>query len=181
MNKKIINNEKEIGFKKSKIMVLTALLFAVAIVLSIVENSLPPLIVTVPGVKLGLSNIAVMYALFFLGKNQALMIAVLKSFFVFITRGSIASLLSFSGGILSLVVMIILMIVFKDKISYLMISIFGSVFHNIGQFIAISFIFTSVYIWAYLPILLIAGVVAGIATATLLKFIFPAFKKLGLK
>ena len=171
----------KMSFKTPKVMVLTAMLFAVAIVLAVVENILPPILVTGPGVKLGLSNIAVMYALFFVGKRQAFMIAVLKSFFVFITRGAVAALLSLSGGVLSLVIMVILMIVFKDKISYLIISIAGSIFHNIGQFIAISFILTTVYIWAYLPILLISGVIAGIATATLLRFIFPALEKLGLK
>ncbi len=181
MDKNILDKDSRWDLKKSKIIVLTAMLFAVAIVLSIVENSLPPIVVTVPGVKFGLSNIAVMYALFFLGKKQAFAIAVLKSFFVFITRGIVAAFLSFFGGLLSLIIMIILMVVFKDKISYLVMSIFGAVFHNIGQFIAISFILVSVYIWAYLPILLISGVIAGIATATLLRFIFPAFKKLGLK
>lgn len=176
-----MKDKSKMSFKTPKVMVLTAMLFAVAIVLAVVENILPPILVTVPGVKLGLSNIAVMYALFFVGKRQAFMIAVLKSFFVFITRGAVAALLSLSGGVLSLVIMVILMIVFKDKISYLIISISGSIFHNIGQFIAISFILTTVYIWAYLPILLISGVIAGIATATLLRFIFPALEKLGLK
>jgi len=181
MDEKLMNEKSVINLKKTKLMVLTALLFAVAIVLSAVENTLPPLPIAVPGVKLGLSNIAVMYALFFLGRRQALAIAILKALFVFITRGAIAAFLSLSGGILSLIIMIVVMMLFKDKISYLMISVLGSVFHNIGQFIAIYFIYTTIYIWAYLPILLISGVIAGIATSTLLRFIFPAFKKLGLE
>ncbi|MDF2593982.1 MAG: putative rane protein [Clostridia bacterium] len=181
MDEKEMDNKSKISFNKTKFMVLTALLFAVAIVLSIVENTLPPLPAAVPGVKLGLSNIAVMYALFFLGKKEAFAIAVLKALFVFITRGAVAGFLSLSGGILSLAVMIIMMIIFRDKVSYLITSIFGSVFHNVGQFIAIYCIYTSIYLWAYLPVLLISGVIAGIATSTLLKFIFPAFKKLGLK
>lgn len=163
---------------KTKLLVLTALLFAVALVLSIVENSLPTVPLAVPGVKLGLSNIAVMYALFFLEKKQAFLIAVLKAAFVLVTRGPIAGLLSFCGGILSLLVMTLLILIFKDRISYFVLSIFGSVFHNIGQFIAISFIYTNMYLWVYLPFLLIAGVIAGIATSTLLKLILPAFKRL---
>lgn len=163
---------------KTKLLVLTGLLFAVALVLSVVENSLPPLAISVPGVKLGLSNIAVMYALFFLGKKQAFSIAAMKAFFVFLTRGFIAAVLSFCGGMLSLIVMSILLFIFRDKISYLILSVFGSIFHNIGQFIAISLIYTNIYLWVYLPVLLIAGVIAGIGTATLLKFIMPAFKRL---
>lgn len=169
------------GMNKTKGLVLTGLLFAIAIVLSIIENSLPSVVIGVSGVKLGLSNIAVMYALFFLTKKQAYIIAFLKSFFVFATRGAIAGALSLTGGLMSLTVMIILMMVFRKKISYLVISIFGAVFHNIGQLLAISLIYTSIYIWAYLPVLLVAGVLAGIGTSTLLKFILPAFKKLGLK
>lgn len=163
---------------KTKTLVLTSLLFAIALVLAVVENSLPPLPFAVPGVKLGLSNVAVMYALFFLHKRQAFAIAVLKALFVAITRGFIAGLLSFSGGILSLVVMSLLLWVFKDKISYFILSVFGAVFHNIGQFVVISFIYTAVYLWVYLPVLLISGVIAGIATSALLKLILPAFKRL---
>lgn len=168
----------ESNFKKTKDLVLTALLFAVALVLSVMENSLPPIFVQVPGVKIGLSNIAVMYALFFLGKRQAFSIALLKAFFVFLTRGFLGSALAFSGGILSIIVMSLLMLIFREKISYLILSIFGAVFHNIGQFIAISFIYSNMFLWVYLPVLLIAGVLAGIATSVLLRFILPALKRL---
>jgi heptaprenyl diphosphate synthase len=178
-NKNINDFKASVSLKSTKSLVLTALLFAMALVLSIVENTFPALLVTVPGVKFGLSNIAVMYALFFLHKRQAFMIAILKAFFVAATRGVIAGILSLSGGVLSLLAMILLMIIFREKISYLLISIAGSVFHNIGQLIAIAFIYTSIYTFAYLPVLLLAGLAAGAATATLLKFIIPALKKLG--
>lgn len=181
MDNKNIQDKSSNSIKETKGLVLTGLLFAIAIVLSIIENSLPSIVIGVSGVKLGLSNIAVMYTLFFLTKQQAFIVAILKAFFVFLTRGLIAGALSLSGGITSLIVMIILMFIFKKKISYLIISIFGAVFHNIGQLFAVSFIFTSIYIWAYLPVLLVAGVLAGIATSTLLRFILPAFDKLGLK
>lgn len=180
MDNKIIDKSTT-QFNNTKGLVLSGLLFAIAIVLSIAENSLPSIFIAVPGVKLGLSNIAVMYALFFLKKRQAFSIAILKAIFVFITRGLVAGFLSFSGGILSLIIMSMIIIVFKEKVSYLLISIVGAVAHNIGQIFAISVILTQVYIWAYLPVLLITGVLAGIATSTLLKFILPAFKKLGLK
>lgn len=164
------------GLNKTQQMVLTALLFAVALVLAVVENMLPPLPVAVPGVKFGLSNIAVMYALFFLGKRQAYPIGILKSLFVFITRGGIAGLLSLFGGILSITVMVLLMTLFHERITYLVISIFGAVFHNAGQFIVIAIIYTGMNIWAYLPVLLISGLAAGMVTATLLRFIMPAFR-----
>jgi heptaprenyl diphosphate synthase len=163
---------------KTHMLVLTAMIFASALVLAVVENSLPPLPIAVPGVKFGLSNIAVMYALFFLGMKQALTIGIMKSVFVFITRGGIAGMLSLAGGILSIAVMILLMVIFRDKISYLMISIFGALFHNVGQFAVITVIYTGMNMWAYFPVLLISGLVAGIVTSSLLKFIMPAFQRL---
>lgn len=175
MNDRTDNNT---GIVRTRQLVLTGLLFALALVLSIVENALPALPLPVPGVKFGLSNIAVMYALFFLKKSQAFSIAVLKGLFVAGTRGLTAGILSISGGILSLTVMIVLMAVTGKKASYVLESISGAVAHNLGQFIAISFIYTGMYLWAYLPVLLVSGVIAGVVTATLLKFIIPAFERL---
>lgn len=172
------NNMRIKSMNKTHMLVLTSLLFAAALVLAIVENMLPPLPIAVPGVKFGLSNIAVMYALFFLGKKQAYAIGILKAGFVFMTRGGIAGLLSLSGGVLSITVMILLMLLFRTRITYLIISIFGAVFHNVGQFIVITVIYTGMNMWAYFPVLLISGLAAGIVTSTLLKFIMPAFKRL---
>lgn len=163
---------------KTRNLVLNSMLFSLAIVLAIVENSLPPLFFAAPGVKLGLSNIPVMYALFFVDKKSAFTIAVLKASFVIITRGYIAGILSLCGGILSLLIMSLLVIIFKEKISYFILSIFGAVFHNIGQFVAISLIYTNIYLWVYLPVLLVSGVVAGMTTSTLLRLIMPAFKRI---
>ena len=163
---------------KTQQLVLAAMIFATALVLSIIENMLPPLPIAVPGVKFGLSNIAVMYALFFLGWKQAYSIAVLKAIFVFITRGAIAGALSLSGGILSITIMLLLFLLMKDKISYFSISIFGALFHNIGQFFVIALLYTGVNIWPYLPVLLVSGVIAGMVTSTLLRFIVPAFQRL---
>lgn len=165
-------------YQKTRLLVLTGLMLAVAIVLSVVENMLPPLPIPVPGVKFGLSNIAVMYALFFLGKKQAFTIALLKSVFVFATRGMIASLLSLTGGFLSLVVMIVVMAIFGNRISYLVTSLLGAVAHNLGQFLVITLLYTDLAILGYLPLLMVSGIIAGIATATLLKFVLPAFRSL---
>ncbi|HOV70277.1 MAG TPA: Gx transporter family protein, partial [Clostridia bacterium] len=149
-------------------LVLSALIFAAALVLAAFENALPPIPVPVPGVKLGLSNIAVMYALFFLSGKRAFAIAVLKAIFVFSTRGLIAGIISLSGGIVSVLVMLVMMFIFSDKISYLLVSISGAVFHNIGQITAAMVIYSSVYLASYIPFLVVAGVIAGIATAVIL-------------
>lgn len=169
--------EKE-GLSKTQKLALTAMIFAVALVLSVIENTLPPLPIAVPGVKFGLANIAVMYALFFLGGRQAYVIAVLKGGFGLITRGAVAGALSLSGGLLSVTVMLLLLRLFRRKISYLSLSIFGAVSHNLGQFFVVTALYTGLNIWPYFPVLLISGVAAGIVTSTLLRFILPAFKSI---
>ncbi|MDD2417733.1 MAG: Gx transporter family protein [Oscillospiraceae bacterium] len=166
--------------QKIKRLVLTGMLFATAIVLSVVED-LIQLPLVAPGVKLGLANIVVMYTLFFLGGRTALLVSVLKSYFVFITRGLVASILSLCGGLLSIVIMLLLLKIFKDRVSYLVLSISGSICHNLGQLIVVSLIYSGLIWIVHLPILLISGVLAGTATATLLKVFLPAFKKLDLK
>ncbi len=165
---------------KIRYMVLMGLLFAIMLVLSYVESAVQfPMLA--PGIKLGLSNIVVMYSLFFLKKSGALVLAVLKSLFVLLTRGLVAAILSFCGGILSISVMILLMLLFKERISYLVTSIAGAIFHNLGQLTAISLLYTNLLLWTYLPVLLVAGVIAGTATAALLKTTLSVLGKLNLK
>ena len=91
--------ERRVG--KAKRLALTAMLFAVAVVLSIVEGMAPALL-PVPGARFGLSNIAVMYALFFLKKQDAFWIALLKGLFAALTRGAVAGILSGFGGVCSI-------------------------------------------------------------------------------
>ena len=83
------------------------LLLAMALALSILEGFLPPLPSPVP-IRYGLSNIAVMATLLFLGRREAFVVAVLKSLFVLMTRGLIAGLVSLSGTVLSVLVMMLM-------------------------------------------------------------------------
>lgn len=177
MMKQNKNTQNSISAKTRRIALL-GMLFALAIVLSILENFLP-VPTAIPGIRLGLSNIVVMFALFNLQKRDALAIAVLKSVFVLITRGTIAGILSLCGGLLSLGIMILLLFLFADKITYLVISIVGAVFHNIGQIAAASIILQTL-LWVYLPVLLISGIITGFATSILLKLISPVFLRLRL-
>ena len=95
------------SYEKTRRIALSGLLFALAMALSFIEGTLtiPGLL---PGMKLGLANIVVMYALFFMGPRQALVLDVLKALFVFLVSGFTAGLLSLCGGLLSLLVMWVL-------------------------------------------------------------------------
>lgn len=162
----------------TKKTVLMALFFAMCVILSYVEHSLPPIPFFPPGTKLGLSNVVVMYTLIFIGRGEAFTLAVLKSLFVFMTRGAMAGFLSMSGGVSSVLIMCITLALMKDKSTYVLLSVLGAMFHNIGQFIAISTIIGSLALLMYLPVLVMLGIFAGIATAVVLKFVMPAFSRI---
>ncbi len=156
-------------------LTLLSLLFALSIALTAVEYMIPPIPMLPPGVKLGLSNIVTMYCLFFLGKKSAFTIVVLKSGFVFLIRGVTSFLLSISGGVLSALVMMLLLLITSKSISYLVISIAGAITHNIGQLVTASFLLGTGMVLAYLPLLLISGVIMGNVTGALLRLVMPAF------
>lgn len=156
-------------------LTLMSLLFALSIALTAVEYMLPPIPLLPPGVKLGLSNIVTMYCLFFLGKKSAFTIVVLKSGFVFLIRGFTSFVLSISGGVLSALVMMLLLMIGAKSISYLIISIAGAITHNIGQLIAASFILGTGMVLYYFPLLLVSGVIMGNVTGALLRLVMPAF------
>lgn len=156
------------------------LLFALAIVLSFLEHLIPSLVPTVPGIKLGLSNIVTMYALFYMGFSSALTIVGLKSLFVFLMRGATACFLSLAGGLLSLLIMAGLHRLFRGKLSALFLSVVGGVCHNLGQVLVAS-ILLNVYVFLYLPVLLIVGVVMGLITGKLLQIVLPAMRRIARK
>ena len=95
--------------QKSRRAAQLGMLFALAIALSFAESAIAPLLGLMPAIKLGLSNIVVMYALLGLGRKQAAALAVLKALFAFLTRGFTAGALSFLGGACSLAVMCLLL------------------------------------------------------------------------
>ena len=164
---------------KTKKTALIGLMLAVIAILSAFEHMLlPPLPFLPPNMKLGLSNVIIMYCVFFIGKPQAVSLNIAKSQFVLLLRGPNAATLSFCGGMLSVCAVILTVRIFRERASYVYVSVTGAVAHNIGQFAAVSVLTGSPYIIYYLPVLLIAGVVLGTVTGALLKIIMPAFHRI---
>lgn len=162
---------------KAKKVALSGLLFALTMALSFVEGSIaiPGLL---PGMKLGLANIVVMYALFFMGVRQALILDVLKAFFVFLVAGATAGMLSLFGGLLSLLVMWLLWLLPKRP-SWFILSVSGALGHNMGQLLGAGFILASPWTMYYAPVLLVMGLIMGAVTSITLRAILPALGKLG--
>ncbi len=167
--------------KKSRFVAFTGVLFALAIALSFLENMLSAPLGLAPGVKIGLANVVVMYAVYYLGVKYAAMLVVLKALFGFFARGALAGALSLGGGMLSLAVILMLVHVFKLKRQFFIISCTGAITHNIGQLIILSFVFSSAHVYYYAPILLIAGVAAGFLTSLTLRAAVPALEKINIK
>jgi heptaprenyl diphosphate synthase len=165
--------------KKMWRVTLTGVLFALAIGLSFLENMIAPLLGLPPGVKLGLANVAVMYALYFLSGYEALILVVLKAGFSMLTRGAAAGLLSLAGGLVSLGVMLLLTRVVAKMASVLVVSIAGALGLNLGQFVVVWLLLGPSFV-VYAPVLLVSGVVVGSLTASLLRALLPALQKSGL-
>jgi len=131
-----------------------------------------------PHVKPGFANIIIMFCVFFVGRRKAFMLNCLKALFVLITRGVIAGLLSLSGGVLSIAVIIILASLKNKTIGYAFISVMGAVTHNMAQLMVIMVLMGSTALIYYAPVLVIAGVAAGLLTGGLLKTLLPVLKNI---
>ena len=163
---------------KTHSIALSGLLFALAMALSFVEGTLvlPGLL---PGMKLGLANIVVMYALFFMGPKQALVLDLLKALFVFLVSGWTAGFLSLCGGLLSLLVMWLLYYHAPVRPTWYILSVCGALFHNIGQLLGTSVILSSAVSLYYAPVMLVLGLVMGALTSITLRALLPALGRLG--
>lgn len=135
------------------------LLTALALVLSWLESLLPPL--GAPGVKLGLPNLAIVFALYRLGWKDACVISLVRVALVTLLFGNGAALAySIAGAALSLTLMGLLNK--TGKFSSIGVSVAGGVAHNAGQIlVAMALLETSRLAW-YLPVLWISGTVAGV-------------------
>lgn len=138
-----------------------ALLTALALTLSWLE-SLLPLPGLPPGMKVGLPNLAVVFALYRLSFKEAAGVSLTRVALVSMTFGNAYSLAySLAGAALSLPVMAALKR--TGRFSILGVSIAGGVCHNIGQVLVAMAVLETAELGWYLPVLLAGGVAAGAA------------------
>ena len=140
-----------------------ALLTAVSLILFLVENQIPAP-VPVPGVKLGLGNVIVVCVLFLYGRREALAVLLVKVLLSAILTGNLGALAySLTGGLLSLGVMCLLKGLLNENQLWVG-SVVGAMFHNLGQLLAALVIAETPGLLAYLPVLLLSGMVTGLFT-----------------
>lgn len=141
------------------------LLVALAFIFSYVE-SLFPINLGIPGVKLGLANLVVIVSLYLFGIREAAVISFIRIVLSGITFGSPAAMVySLAGGLLSLLIMVIAKK--TNKFSTMGVSVAGGVFHNVGQIIVAMIVLETQSLIYYLPVLIISGLVAGVVIGIL--------------
>ena len=143
-----------------KIAVL-GLCTAVALILAYVESMLPPLFHAVPGIKIGLPNIMIVFVLYRFGVKEAAGVSLIRMLAVSFLFGNMMALVySLAGAFLSMLVMVIL-----KKLNFLSVvgvSVAGGVFHNVGQILAAMLLLGTAELGYYLIVLAITGTISGI-------------------
>ena len=161
---------------QTKRLTTLAMMATFALILSYVESRIPAL-VAIPGVKVGLANIVVIFVLYKLGLKEAITISAIGVFIVAMLFGSPVSMVySLAGAVLSLG----LMILFKSikGLSTIGVSVIGGIAHNAGQIIVACIIMDTAQISFYLPILAISGTVAGILVGIAGNLLLSKIKKI---
>ena len=144
---------------KSKKIAYLGLFTALAMILSFVESQIPAL-VAIPGIKVGLPNIAIVFVLYKLGAKEAIGISFVRVFLVSLLFGNL-QLFTFSlaGAMLSMLGMIALKK--TGWFAVITVSIVGGILHNVGQIIAACLWTQTAEIALYLPVLLVSGLLTG--------------------
>ena len=145
-----------------------SMLLSISVVLGLIESFIPIMSGAVPGIKLGLANIVIVFAIYELSFKDAIYISILRVLLIGILRTglfSISFFFSLAGALLSIVFMYLA----KEytKMSIVGVSVVGSIFHSIAQIIIACIFLSNINIVYYLPILLISSIVTGVIVGSI--------------
>ena len=146
---------------KSKTIAFVGACTALAMILAYVEVMIPPLFPAIPGIKMGLPNMVIVFLLYRRGPLVAAAVSLTRIVLVSLLFGNVMSLMySLAGGVLSLLVMMLLR---RLKIlSTVGVSVAGGVSHNVGQILAAMLLLKTSLLGYYLVVLTITGTIAGV-------------------
>ena len=151
---------------------------ALSMILSYFESLIPPL-VAVPGVKVGLPNIVMVFMLYKIGWKETAVVSILRVVLVGLLFGTpLLMIYSLVGAALSLIGMIILKK--TNLFAPVTVSVVGGILHNVGQIATACFVMDTAEIAYYLPVLLITGTVAGIIIGYVAGLILKRLEKMKL-
>lgn len=147
--------------KRLRKLVFLSLLVSLGLALSIIESMIP-LPFAMPGMKLGLANMVCLITLVIFGPKEAFVVAILRSLTFALATGSISGLFySISGAILSTIIMSIVYEYLYNYFSLIGVSVFGAIFHNIGQITVACVIMENIRIFSYLPVMTLVSLFTG--------------------
>lgn len=161
---------------KTRRIALLGVLISVALVLSYLEVMLPPISTAVPGIKMGLPNIIIIFVLYKFGLKEAVTVSVIRVFIVALLFGNVMTLAySVAGAVLSLG----LMTLFKklNLFSQIGVSIIGGISHNLGQILVAIFLFDTIQIGYYMIVLSITGTIAGVVIGIISSILVKKLEK----
>ena len=140
-------------------LTIAALMAALALIFSYIEV-LIPFNFGIPGIKLGIANLVIIVALYYLGTRYALLINVIRILIGgLLFSGVFGMLYSMAGALLSMLVMVL--VKKCGLFSVTGVSMAGGVAHNLGQLLVAAFLVSNLKIFVYFPVLVISGVVSG--------------------
>lgn len=149
------------------------ILTSLALIFSYIESFIP-IPVPIPGVKIGLSNIVILIAIYIFDNKISFISGLFKVIISALLFGTpISFMLSLAGFLLSYTIMIIIKSL--NRYSLIFVSILGGILHNTGQII-IAFILMGNGILVYYPVLVISGIITGLIIGSLSKLIFERIK-----
>ena len=147
--------------KNTQKLALLGISAAIAMAFAYVEVLLPPLFTAVPGIKLGLPNIMIVFVLYKMGVKEAAAVSLVRLLAVSLLFGNPMTLAySLAGAVLSLTAMALLKKI--DRFSVVGVSVAGGILHNVGQILLAMFVLKTVEIGYYLVVLAVAGTIAGV-------------------
>lgn len=159
-----------------------SMLLSLSIVLNILESFIPFLDGSIPGVKIGLANIVILFTLYYYSFKDSLYISIVRVFLVGILRTGLFSVtffFSLGGAFLSIIVMFLAKKI--TRLSIIGVSVLGSISHSVGQIIIAVFIVQNTNVIYYLPWILLSsipsGILVGFASKELLQQILKKVDK----
>ena len=157
---------------------MLGLTIALAMIMSYIE-ALVPLSFAVPGIKMGLANIVIIFVLYKIGTKEAILVSLIRVILVSLLFSNVMAMwYSLAGAVLSLAVMWALKK--TDKFSVTGVSVAGGIMHNVGQILTAMILLETQQIIVYLPVLLITGTATGIVIGIVAGLVIKRFNNIRL-
>lgn len=152
-----------------KKITLLALFTTISLAVYAIESAIPPL-VPIPGIKLGLANVVTLLLLHHFSVRDALTVLTARILLSTLLFGQALSLLySLAGGLAALLIMAVVMKLLSKKFLFLT-GAMGGLTHNVGQLLTAYAVTATSGVFAYLPFLILSGILTGLFTGLCASF-----------